>query len=93
MDKKSHEKTEDSKRRMWRRIFIAGAVLAAAGIVIPLAAEIISSAGRITTGMGIIGGAGGPTMEFIINQALRRVPTLPQLVIFVVSVIGIVKTK
>lgn len=86
---------QDSRRKMWRRIFVVGAAVAACILLSGLARLLFlqNAMQEMNASISIIGGADGPTAIMVAHQVLKPVPLFIALVLAVVSAIGIYKTR
>ena len=76
----------ENRRRTWRAVFVAIAIIAIAAIVF----EFIGHVGqeRMMTDLGIIGGADGPT-QIVVSNGI----SYTSLILLAVGLIGIYRTK
>lgn len=85
----------ESRRKVWRTLFITATVLA--GMVLLGNLGIFLCQHFALQGLrgdtAVIGGADGPTAIFVTNTEFHPLPTLLALMVAVVSVIGICKTR
>ena len=86
---------QDSRRKMWRRIFVIGAVVAGCMILSGLARFLFlqTAMQEMDASISIIGGADGPTAIMVAHQVFKPLPLFIALVLTIVSAIGIYKTR
>ena len=85
----------ESRRKTWRVIFIVASILAACVLLGSLVGfmHLQSVTNEISTNTAIIGGADGPTAIFVSNMVFKPFPFAVTLIVAIVSVIGIYKTR
>ena len=86
---------QERKRKIWRTVSILAAILALGSLAIEIAIRIGIAAAQSSanTSVGIIGGADGPTTIFVAASPLGIESLVLLVVILVVSVIGILRTR
>ena len=88
-------KLHESRRKLWRLVFILAFTLAACVLLGGLFRYIymLSTLNEISASTAIIGGSDGPTAIFVTKQAWKSLPFPIALLIIAVSAIGIHKTR
>jgi putative transcriptional regulator len=85
----------ESRRKIWRVIFVIAAVLSGCVLLACLLGfvNLLVTMNNVGADVSIIGGADGPTAIFVTSAVFRSAPFLNALVVAVVSVVGICKTR
>lgn len=88
-------KRNENRRKIWRIIFIVLGVIAAGSLLLELANFIYfrSVMDDMSASTSIIGGYDGPTNIYVSNVSLRMSMFIGTIIVAIVSVIGIYKTK
>lgn len=85
----------ENRRKIWRVLFIIGCVGAICVLIWSLIMyfSMQSLGSAMDENIAIIGGSDGPTAILVSNPSVRLLPILIGLIVLVISVIGICKTR
>ena len=85
-------KYNESRRKTLRVIFVITSILAACVLLVGLV-SFTFAINEISADISIIGGADGPTAIFVANTVFHPFPFVTAIIVAVISVIGICKTR
>ncbi len=85
-------KRDESKRKIWRTVFIVVGVLALLSLLISFIFA-IDAVNKTNSSIGIIGGADGPTAIFVSRGEFKEGKWIIPIIVIVISAFGIFKTR